>query len=130
MILNLKISKRYLSIINQPAIKFACLLIMIAMLHAPISLSAQTVTYSGNNVRLPEIFKVIKEQTGVVFFYDAALLKDAKPVTIKWKNKPLGSALNELFKNQPLTWVLEDKTATLVKKPVPIDSLPGLVPQA
>jgi hypothetical protein len=81
---------------------------------------AQHVTFSGKEVSLKTIFASIKQQTGIVFFYDENLMKDAKPVTITLTNDPLETALNEVFKNQPLTWALEDKTITIIKRPVTI----------
>jgi outer membrane receptor protein involved in Fe transport len=98
--------------------RLAALLMMTAVL-VGLSLSgeAQTVSYSGKDVPLKEIFAEIKTQTGILFFYDADLLKDAKPVTIGWKSVTLATALNEIFKHGPLTWVLENKTVTIIKKP-------------
>ena len=103
---------------NYRGMRCGVTVLIFVLIHFPLFGQAQTVTYSGKNVPLPEIFKVIKAQTGVVFFYDAALLIDVKPVTVKWKNKPLEKALSELFEYQSLTWVLESKTATLLKKPI------------
>src|SRR5829696_4499704 len=91
--------------------------IMTVWLQLPLSGEAQTVSFSGKDVPLKEIFTVIKNQAGVFFFYDASVLQDAKPVTIEWKNVALQTALNEIFKDQPFSWVMEDKTVTVIKKP-------------
>lgn len=80
---------------------------------------SQTVNFSGKKVPLEKVFSVIKNQTGIVFFYDAALVRQAKPVTVELKNVTLEVALNEIFKNQPLTWIIENTTITIIKKTVP-----------
>src|SRR5215204_1063784 len=99
--------------------RLAAYLLMIVLLQASLSGEAQTVSFSGKDVPLKEIFTVIKNQAGVFFFYDASVMQDAKPVTIEWKNVALQAALNEIFKDQPLNWVMEDKTVTVIKKPGP-----------
>ena len=94
--------------------------IMLAVLSLTSSVGyAQTISYSGKNVQLKEIFEVIKNQTGIVFFYDATLLKEAKSVTVEWKNVSIVTAFNEIFHDQPLTWVFENQTVTIIKKPAP-----------
>jgi iron complex outermembrane receptor protein len=69
----------------------------------------QRLNFSGKDVPLIDIFKIIKYQTGIVFFYDAALLQNTKRLTIEWNNENLEKALNDIFKGQALTWILEDK---------------------
>ena len=92
------------------------ILVLIVLLYFPLSATSQTVNFSGKDVSLKDVFAVIKTQTGVVFFYDVTLLNETKPVTIDWKNVSLESALNETFNSQPLTWILENKTVTVIKK--------------
>ena len=96
--------------------KLAGFLALIALLQIPLSAESQTLSFSGKEVPLKDVFRIIKCQTGVLFFYDDALLKDAKPVTVEWKNITLEKALNEIFKDQPVAWVLEGKIVTIIKK--------------
>ena len=84
------------------------------------SAECQAVNFSGKEVSLQKVFLAIKKQTGVFFFYDAALLKNAKPVSVEWKDVTLETALNETFQNQPFSWVLEGKTVTITKKKEPV----------
>jgi hypothetical protein len=93
------------------------------LLLASLSGDAQTISFSGKKIPLQEIFSIIKKQTGFVFFYDATLLKNTKPVTVKWKNVTLENALNEICKDQPFSWLLEDKTITVIKKEIPLPKL-------
>jgi TonB-dependent starch-binding outer membrane protein SusC len=79
---------------------------------------SQTVSISGKDIPLKKVFKAVKNQAGYVFFYDADLLRKAKPVTIDVKNAPVEKVLSETFKSQPFTWSIENKTITIIKKPV------------
>ena len=96
--------------------RLTVIFLTIAFLQVSASGNSQTVNFSGKNVSLKEIFTVIEKQTGHVFFYDVALLREAKPVTIQLKNVSLEEALAAIFKSQPLTWVMENRTITILKK--------------
>jgi TonB-linked SusC/RagA family outer membrane protein len=98
------------------AMKITIILTMAAFLQVSATCYSQTVTFSGKGVNLKKVFKALESQTGIVFFYDAALLREAKPVTVKFKNVTLETALNDIFKEQPLNWVMENKTITIIKK--------------
>ncbi len=102
---------------------------MTLLFHVSISVYAQTINFSGKDVHLKKIFSTIKKQTGTVFFYDEALMKEAKPVTVNLRNATLETALNEIFKDQPLTWAVEDKTVTITKRPVAITAPAEIIPQ-
>jgi hypothetical protein len=65
---------------------------------------SETISFSGNNVHLTRVFSAIKSQTGYVFFYDAAVLRESKSVTIDLKNASLEEALNQLPKDQLDVW--------------------------
>ncbi|MBS1919475.1 MAG: TonB-dependent receptor [Bacteroidetes bacterium] len=103
--------------------RLTIILLTAAFLQASASGYSQTVTFSGKAISLQKAFTVIKNQTGAVFFYDAALIREAKPITVDLKDVPLVTALNEIFKDQPLTWIMENKTITIIKRPVQNDEL-------
>ena len=84
---------------------------------------SQTISFSGTNVHLPKVFSAIKSQTGYVFFYDATILREAKPVTIELKSASLEEALNQTLKDQPLEWLIENKTITIIRKPLPVANM-------
>src|SRR6188508_812244 len=81
---------------------------------------SQSISFSGKNVQLTKVFSAIKSQTGYVFFYDAAVLRESKPVTIDLKNVSLEEALKQTLKDQPLGWLIENKTITIIRKPLPV----------
>ena len=96
--------------------KLTFILITVAMVHVSARGVSQTVTFSGKDISLEKIFTEIKKQTGYVFFYDASLLRESKPVTLDLKNVTLENALEKIFYDQPLTWQMVNKTITIVKK--------------
>ena len=80
----------------------------------------KTITFSGKEIQFKSILRTIKCQTNVGFFYEASLLKDAKPVSVDWVNISLEKALNEIFESLQLSWILENNTVTIFKKPTQI----------
>src|SRR6186997_1795893 len=98
--------------------KLSGFLTMAVLLQVSFPGECQTLSISGKSVPLEEVLTTIKSQAGVVFFYEGSVLRHAKPVTINCKNVTLETALNEVFKSQPLTWVMEGKTVTIFKRPV------------
>lgn len=79
---------------------------------------AQEVTIQGKNMPLKKVFKEITQQSGYVFFYDSDLLKKSKPITVNLKKTSVEKALDEVFRNQPLTWSIVNKTITIIDRPI------------
>jgi TonB-linked SusC/RagA family outer membrane protein len=77
---------------------------------------AQKVTISGENIPLKKIFREIRKQTDFQFFYKNEYLKKAKPVDIHVKNVPLKEALDDCFKDQPLSYGLVGDIIVVKKK--------------
>jgi outer membrane receptor protein involved in Fe transport len=96
------------------------LLIAAALILTCVKGFSQTVTFSGKNVPLTKLFSAVKSQTGYSFFYEADLLREARPVTIDLKDVPLKEALNQILKDLPLGWLIESKTITIIRKPLPL----------
>jgi len=76
----------------------------------------QTVSFSGKEVSLKKIFNVVKDQTGYVFFYDAAMLRGTTPVTISAHNVNLEDFLRKALSDQPVSFSIEDKTVVIIRK--------------
>lgn len=98
--------------------KLTFILLTAAFLHVSANGHSQTVTFSGKDVPLLKVFAAIKSQTGYVFFYDANLLQEAKPVTLNVKNETLENVLEQTFKDQPFSWSMVNKTITITRKPI------------
>ncbi|HEY1019143.1 MAG TPA: carboxypeptidase-like regulatory domain-containing protein, partial [Sediminibacterium sp.] len=97
--------------------KLTTLLLFAAFLQVSANTTAQTVSISGKEMPLVKVFETIKSQTGFVFFYDAVLLQQGKPVNLKVKNQPLVEVLQQVFSDQPLSWSIVNKTITITPKP-------------
>jgi TonB-linked SusC/RagA family outer membrane protein len=97
--------------------KFAFLLCTIAAMSVYASGYSQTITFSGKDVPLKNMFAIIREQTGYSVFYNKKLLDKARPVTIDAKEMPLINFLNHTFMNQRLKFRIDDKTIILSEKP-------------
>src|SRR3546814_20147367 len=48
----------------------------------------------------------IRDQNGTDFIYDPQYLRNARPVTVQFKDIPLEQALQQLFENQQFTYEL------------------------
>lgn len=93
-------------------IALCCLLLTVATFAA----KAQNITVKYNNVNIEDVFSAIKKQSGFQFLFTKTIIKDAKKVTIDVKAKPLQSTLNELFKDQPFTYEILDKTIVVKER--------------
>lgn len=111
------------------AMRFTIVLLTAAALHVSATGNSQTVQLTGKNLSLKKVFNTIKNQTGYVFFYDAKLLREAKPVTVELINSSLDKALVEIFEGQPFTWIMVDKTITVAKRKEPVLSEKPVQPE-
>ncbi|HEY8894667.1 MAG TPA: TonB-dependent receptor plug domain-containing protein, partial [Niastella sp.] len=100
--------------------KFTAIILLASCLQVSAKVFSQPVTFSGKDVPLKNVFNVVKQQTGYVFFFDEALLRGAKPVTISAKNMQLEEFLKEVLKTQPLKYSIQGKTIFLSEAPKPV----------
>lgn len=77
---------------------------------------SQTISLSEKNATIETIFGKIKEQSGYLFWYKLDLLKKTSKVNINIKNASIEQALNQVLKNQPLTFEIIDKTIVVKSK--------------
>jgi len=77
---------------------------------------AQRITLSVKNASLENVFKNIKEQTGYFFLYNDEMLHDARPVTMNLQNAALKQVLDIAFKDQPLSYTIDETTIIVQKK--------------
>lgn len=88
---------------------------------------AQKVSLSLKNASLTDVLSNIKQQTGYNFLYNLEMLNKSKPIDIEVKNEQLTSVLDKCFKNQPLTFLIEEKTVIIKEKIKPAQTLPVIV---
>ena len=100
-------------------VKLSFVLLTAAFLHVQATGLSQSVTLSGKNLDMKQVFAAIRQQTGYVVFYRKGLLADAKPISVTVHDMPLTEFLDLTLKNQPYTYLILDKTISLSRKPEP-----------
>ncbi|MEO6000346.1 MAG: SusC/RagA family TonB-linked outer membrane protein [Chitinophagaceae bacterium] len=103
--------------------KLTCVLLTVFFLHLHVIAFSQTISWSGKNVSLERVFSVVKKQTGYFFFYNYNLIKDAHRINLNVKNATLTEVLELCFKNQPIDYVIENKTIVITKRTVPVEAV-------
>lgn len=98
--------------------KLTAILLTAACLNLSARVISQQVNFSGKNASLKEVFSAVEKQTGYLFFYTDALLKNAKPVTIEANDLPVKEFLQLVFKNQPLDFVMENNAVIISTRPI------------
>lgn len=57
-----------------------------------------------------------------MFFYDTDVLRKSKPVTVNAQNMPVELFLEQTFKEQPIGYIIEKQTVTVVEKPTVVNA--------
>lgn len=86
------------------------------LIQASASSFAQRITLNEKATSLEKILTKIRLQTGYDFISDNDLIKNSRPYSIQVNNVSLEEALNVLFANQDLTFLIEDKTVVIKKR--------------
>lgn len=107
--------------------KLVIMLLTLVFLQVSAKGLSQTVSYSGKEVSLKKIFAVIEKQTKYVFFYDAAVIRDTKPVTIDVKNMPVEAVLNKCLTGQSLDFSIQNNTIVVTKSSAVVPKIPDEV---
>ncbi|RZK88462.1 MAG: SusC/RagA family TonB-linked outer membrane protein, partial [Pedobacter sp.] len=107
--------------------KLTVVFIFITCFHISAKSYSQSINLSGKNISLEKALTLISEQSGHYLFYKYNEVKEATPVTLNLKNASLAKALQEILRDQPFTFSIEQKTIVVtkvkaaVKAVVPID---------
>lgn len=109
--------------------KIVRIILVSLLLNTTLDLYAQQITYSAKNVSLKTVFAAIQKQTGYGFFYDQTVLSKAKPVTVNVTKATLKNVLTTVFKNQALTYTIDNKTILVSSKKAPENSSVKSVPK-
>jgi len=107
--------------------KFNFIFIFLFILNARAECSLENITLSQQNVSLEKVFKEIEIQSGYEFLYNSALIKQATALSINVKDVSLEGVLNLSFRDQPLTYIIEEKKIVVKESNVLQLSQPALV---
>lgn len=106
----------WLSSKTWKVMKLTSVLFITLTLQVSAAVSSQTITFSGKNVPFKKVISVIKSQTNYVFFYDVAILKNVKPISINVVEAPIEKVLEQAFAKTSITWIIEGKTISFIPK--------------
>lgn len=96
--------------------KLTLVLLTSAILHVSASTYGQNVSLNQRNTKLSTVFNEIRKQTGYDFIFSDKTIAKAKPVDLNLKNASIEQALIACFKDQPLTYTIENKIVTVELK--------------
>ena len=99
-------------------INLIVVLLTSAILQVSAATYGQNVTLKHDRVKLATVLNEIRKQTGVDFVFSDKIIAGARPVSINVANVSLEAALEECFKNQPVTFTIDHKMVTIEKRPV------------
>lgn len=105
--------------------KLTILLLTVAFLNVHAKTVGQSVTISGKELTLKQIFTDIKKQTGYVAFGNAELLRSGHKISLSVYKVSLREILDIILKNQPFTYEIEGKTISLSRINKPPLELPS-----
>lgn len=96
--------------------RITSLILIASLLQVSAAGYAQKITLSVKNASVSDVFKKIKAQAGVDFFISDELIKASDRVTIDVKHVELTTVLDQIFKNQRLTYSIEDKFVVISRR--------------
>jgi TonB-dependent starch-binding outer membrane protein SusC len=111
-----KFKRQLLTLQMWRVMKLTTILLTAAFLQVSAKGVSQTVTYSGKDVPLQTVFDAVTRQTGYIVFYNYELLRNAKKVTVDFKNASIEKAMQETLKAMPLTFTIVEKTIVIKRK--------------
>ena len=90
--------------------KLTVFLLFIACLQVSAAAYSQQINLAEKDAPVARVLQQIQEQSGYNFFYNSKAVGEAGTISITLKNATVEEALNELFKNRPFTYSIENKT--------------------
>lgn len=96
--------------------KLTLLCFYLTLLNVFVSVYSQTtkLTINLKNTTVYEIFKIIEDQTDYKFLYHDALIENAKPITVNFKDLTVEQILDELFNNSENTYTLLENNLVVI----------------
>lgn len=98
--------------------KLTTILLLAACMQLSAAGYGQRISISGQNMPLRKVFTEIQKQSGYTFFYSDHDLEQAKTITLDVRNAELAQVLSQVFRNQPLTYTIIDKTVVIKQNPL------------
>src|SRR5579859_5596166 len=99
--------------------RLTAIVLLAASLHVSATGLSQTVSLSKKNATLEQVFESLQQQTGYNFLFNSHVLAKAKKVTIQVHNVTVEQVLSLCFKDQPFSYVVQDKTIIVKEREGP-----------
>ncbi|WP_159452593.1 SusC/RagA family TonB-linked outer membrane protein [Pedobacter nyackensis] len=96
--------------------RLTTVILLAAFLHLSAGTLAQKITLNEKNASLGSVIEKIRIQTGYDFIFSFNDVTRAKKVSVDVKSQNLNDALEEVFRNQELTYIIKDKFIMLKPK--------------
>lgn len=78
---------------------------------------AQNINLNAKNTPLKTVLQTVSKQTGYQFFYKNNSIAKGNTVTLKLNGTQLKEALEQIFKDQPLSYEIVERTIVVTEKP-------------
>ncbi|ASZ13896.1 SusC/RagA family TonB-linked outer membrane protein [Chitinophaga pendula] len=98
------------------AINFFILLCMVSNSQVIGAVRLEEVTLNVKNEPLESVMLMIRKQTGYSVVFSDSRIQTAKPLTVNIYKKPLEVALDIIFKDQPLSYLIREKSIIVLPK--------------
>jgi TonB-linked SusC/RagA family outer membrane protein len=96
--------------------KLTTVLLLTCALQISAAGYSQKITLNLKNVPLSKVFKEIRKQTGISFFYNTEMIRQAGKVSVQVKDAELKEVLAQCLSNQDLEYSIVDNTIILSEK--------------
>ncbi|WP_161964192.1 SusC/RagA family TonB-linked outer membrane protein [Chitinophaga flava] len=97
--------------------KLTSAFLLVLAMQVSASSYSQSVSLSGRNLPLKEVFNTIRNQTGFEFIYDASLIRSSRTVNVHVHNASVQTVLESCLQNLPLTYEIRFNTIIIKERP-------------
>ena len=108
--------RRFLLTKTLRVMKLTAFILFVFCMYASAKGVSQTITLSGRDVSIKEVFTAIKKQTNYLAAYSGDVLQLPKFHTLHVKDMRLPDFLDLILKDLPLKYTIENKTILISKK--------------
>jgi TonB-linked SusC/RagA family outer membrane protein len=98
------------------AMKLTAIIIIAALTNVSAKSYSQVVTLHQKNTTVEKVLRSIEKQTGYHFLYDKKDVSNTGGINVEVSNASLAEALDQCFKDQPLTYKIFEETIVVKKK--------------
>ena len=105
----LPVSRRHLFKIIL-AMKLTVILVCVALVNVSAKTFSQNINIHQTNITVAKVLKLVRKQSGYNYFYDEDAVAKTNKLNIDVSNATIRQALDQCFKDQPLTYKIFEQT--------------------